>query len=143
MSDHKEKLKAAKKQANIDLANMRIALLDTKIENEELGIPDDYELCLKAILSHYDKPLPLGFISEVLPDSALLLKVRKQLRKATDKSPQEIEEYKDGEDQTRTMIRLLPTAPAPSEDGGAATAETPAPAKAETPAPEKVEAPAA
>lgn len=132
MSDHKQKLKDAKKQANIDLANMRIGLLDAKLENEELGIPEDYELCLKAILKHYDKPLPLGFISEVLPDSALLLKVRKQLRKATDKRPQEIEEYKDGEDQTRTMIRLLPTAPAAPEVVGGLAPEAPAAPKPET-----------
>lgn len=110
MSDHKNVIKQAKEAGNLNLAQKRIAVLDTKNENAELGIKDDYKVSLKAILKHYGKPLALGFISEVLPDSAELLKVRKRLRKATDEGPQEIEEYKDGEDQTRIMIRLLPTA---------------------------------
>ena len=110
MSDHKEVLKRAKEQANLNLADKRIAVLDTKNENDELGIADDYAVSLKAILKHYDKPLSLGLISEVLPDSSRLLKVRKQLRKSTADQVAEIEEYKDGEDQTRIMIKLLPTA---------------------------------
>ncbi len=131
MSNHKQVLTDAKNQGNADLTKKIIAVLDAKIENEELGIPEDYELCLKAILKHYDKPLPLGFISQALPDSALLLKVRKLLRKTTDKRVAEIEEYKDGEDQTRTMIRLLPvtaTAPKPADP----VVETPVPAATTT-----------
>lgn len=124
MSNHKDVLQKAKLAACLNLAEKRIALLETKDENDELGIADDYEVSLKAILKHYDKPLTLGHISEVLPDSALLLKVRKKLRTSTDQRAQEIEEYKDGEDQTRIMIKLLPTAETGAKQTDASVAAT-------------------
>lgn len=128
MSEYKQQLKDAKIKGNLNLSDKLIAVLEVKRENEELDIPEDYEVCLKAILKYYDKPLPLSFISQVLPDSAQLLKVRKLLRKATDERPQEIEEYKDGEAQTRTMIKLIPVAvpePKPVEPAADSTASTP------------------
>jgi hypothetical protein len=126
MSNHKDVLRNARLAANQNLAEKRIAVLETKNENDELGIPDDYEVSLKAILKHYGKPLALSFISEVLPDSAQLMKVRKRLRAKTAEKPEEIEEYKDGDDLTRTMIKLLPV-PEPE----AAKPNTSAEAKAE------------
>lgn len=109
----KELLQAAQNETNLVVAEKRIEVLKALVELDEIKATDDYKVTIQEALKAFNTPLPLAFLSQVLPDSTLLQAARKALREAQgeDKTePPIIEEYKDATDKTKVILRLVKSA---------------------------------
>lgn len=139
----KKLLMEAKGEANVVVANKRLELANALIELDDIEAEDDYELTIKTLLEAFGTPQSLTFISRILPDGTALADARKSLREPNAKKnrPAITEEYKDPQDKTRLMIKLL-SVPAEQQSPGG-----PAPITGEqspaVPAPVPVSQPAA
>ena len=103
----KDLLMEAQDEMNHVVAQKRIDVLTALSELEEIRATDDYKVTIIEAIKAFNKPLPLAFISQVLPDSAQLLAARKLLREGIDGSPPLIQEFKDADDKTKIIIKLV------------------------------------
>ncbi len=111
----KELFQDARRELNCKAAQARIALSGELDGLDEIGAEEDIPASIRQILIKYGGEMPLNILSRTFSDVGKLSAARKELREGvaadTEKGiaarPPETTEFKDKDDKTKIIIRLL------------------------------------